>query len=116
MYIDIHSFEMCDHYVPCSFEVDDEIAGAISTLNKKGFHTAFCCAGHASEECFSSCAYIQFEFGGITPEILPEGWIWEEDGQMEYVYSSDTKEGLAEEIKRVMRELLIWAQQLPEVY
>ena len=44
-YIDLETFEIIDRVIPI-FEVDEAIAEAILLLNKKGYKTLFCCAGH----------------------------------------------------------------------
>ena len=44
-YIDKTTFEIVDNV----FEVDEDIALAISILNKKGYYTKFCCSGHAKD-------------------------------------------------------------------
>lgn len=93
-------------------EVDDLIAPTIQMLNNKGYVTTACCSGHNEE--FSRYAYIQYDFGGITPEVLPEKWYWTDNGQqMEYAY--DTAIGLnrLEEIEQVMSGLYCWACKLP---
>ena len=92
-------------------EVDDHIGPAIIELNRKGYRTAFSCSGHANSGHSPEIAYIQFEFGGITPEILPDGWNWAFDGQMEYRYEVATDE----EISATMKALALWAAALPDV-
>lgn len=110
MYIRTDTFEM--NYSPSDncFEVDDLIAPAISTLNQKGYRTAFCCSGHAERPHNPELAYIAFEFGGITPETLPDGWYWAFDGQMEHRYDTITLETVAS----VMSALSIWTESLPD--
>lgn len=44
-YIDNKTFDIIDNV----FEVDEDIAEAISILNKKGYYTKFCCSGHVKE-------------------------------------------------------------------
>jgi len=41
-YINKNTFEIIDDI----FEVDEDIAETISVLNKKGYHTLYCCSGH----------------------------------------------------------------------
>ena len=51
-FIDSESFEL----IPDSkiIEVDDDIAEAISILNKKGYKTEYCCSGHISSNEYYS--------------------------------------------------------------
>lgn len=41
-------------------EIDDDILETIRTLNKKGYVTEYCCAGHVSEKDISPEIYIYF--------------------------------------------------------
>ena len=44
-YINSKTFEIIDDV----FEVDEDIAEAISILNKKGYYTKYCCSGHVKD-------------------------------------------------------------------
>lgn len=44
-YINNKTFEIVDDV----FEVDEDIAQTISVLNKKGYHTKYCCSGHVKD-------------------------------------------------------------------
>ncbi len=44
-YINSETFEVIDNV----FEVDENIAETISILNKKGYHTKYCCSGHIKD-------------------------------------------------------------------
>ena len=85
-FIDINTFEIKDNY----FEVDDNIAEAISLLNKKGYKTRNCCEGHlfleefavggdetVDDEWETNCeveeGYIEFD-SSITITSVPNGW------------------------------------------
>ena len=114
MYMNEKTFELSTEPIEHGVQIDDLIAPTIQTLNLKGYRTAWCCSGHA-EKGFGS-AYIQFEFGEITPEELPDGWYWEEDGHMQYQYVSFSPNDLTQEISEVMNELLKWAESLPSTY
>ena len=94
-------------------ELDDPIADAIAVLNRKGYRTAFCCSGHAGTRYMPVVAYIQYEFGCITPEHLPAGWEYIKDGHMEYVYTSFGV-ALEGEIAANMKSLATWAKELPD--
>lgn len=86
-FIDINTFEIKDNY----FEVDDNIAEAISLLNKKGYTTKNCCEGHLFLEEFvvgsdetiddeweTNCeveeGYVEF-VASITLPSIPDGWV-----------------------------------------
>lgn len=112
MYIRSDTFELSSCKTDDCFEVDDAIAEIIVVLNRKGYRTAFCCSGHPDAGHDPEVAYIQFEFGGITPETLPDGWYWESDGQMEYVYDTADPKALEKTIIKVMKNLLMWAYDL----
>ncbi len=49
-YISNEKFEIIEN--PTFFEVDEEIAETISILNKKGYKTRYCCAGHIEDSCY----------------------------------------------------------------
>lgn len=92
------------------FSVDDLIAPTIALLNQKGFITSACCSGHTDKGY--SIAYIQFGFGEMTPEYLPSGWYWADNGQqIEYKYDTLTQS----QIESVMSMLTVWAKTLPSV-
>lgn len=120
MYMNTQTYELksvldCSD-VPTNFCVlDDAIAPAIRLLNVHGYTTAFCCAGHFNESYLPPIAYIQFAFGGITPEQLPDGWIYAHDGQMEHVFAARSPESFNEELSTTMDLLATWAQRLPFV-
>lgn len=71
-------------------EIDDNFALSISTLNKKGYFTTYCCAGHLHHPH----TYIAFRNGVILPNLPKEfsydrdnhpniNWVrWEEDGTL----------------------------------
>lgn len=44
-YIDKNTFEIVDNV----FEIDEDIALTISILNKKEYHTLYCCSGHVKD-------------------------------------------------------------------
>lgn len=94
-------------------EIDKAILPAITLLNEKGYATSACCSGHADSGHNPEIAYIQFGFGEITPETLPDGWIWVANDQMEYTYSSVDTNELDKEIENVVNALFLWAKELP---
>ena len=114
MYMDEKTFELSTNPMEHGVQIDDLIAQTIQILNLKGYKTAWSCSGHVEKD-FNS-AYILFEFGEITPEELPAGWFWEEDGNMQYQYVSCTPDDLEKEITEVMRDLLNWVESLPSTF
>lgn len=56
-----------------AFELDNDIASAISKLNKKGFYTLYCCSGHKDG---SIEGYILFKNKDILDYLylLPISW------------------------------------------
>ena len=114
MYMDEKTFELSTKPLEHGVQIDDLMAQTIQTLNLKGYRTAWSCGGHVREDF--SRAYIAFEFGEITPEELPDGWFWEEDGNMQYEYVSCEPDALEKEISEVMKELVDWAESLPSTY
>ena len=114
MYMDEQTFELSINPMEHGVQIDDLIAPTIQILNLKGYKTAWSCSGHVREG-FNS-AYILFEFGEITPEELPAGWLWEEDGHMYYQYVSCTPDDLDREISEVMDDLFKWAESLPSTF
>lgn len=113
MYINKETFEITSSFDDGSFQVDDLIAELIQTLNIKGYRTAFCCSGHHDSGYIPERAYIEFQFGGITPEYLPDGWCWEHDGHMEFEYAASNEEDLRKEIFTTMDKAKQWADTLP---
>ena len=114
MYMDEKTFDLSAEPKGHWVQIDDLIAPTIQILNLKGYRTAWSCSGHVREGF--DRAYILFEFGEITPEELPAGWFWEEDGHMFYQYLSSSPDDLNREISEVMSELLKWAESLPSTF
>ncbi|MBQ3321216.1 MAG: hypothetical protein IJH05_00030 [Firmicutes bacterium] len=76
--MNMNTFELYGSNREDLIEIDDLIAPTIQLLNRKNYITSASCSGHAERE--PSNGYIQFDFGEMTPEILPKGWYWEADG------------------------------------
>ena len=115
IYFNKDTFELCGEPEEGCIYVDTPIAEAIKVLNTKGYITSACCCGHA-DMLPDECAYIQFDFGEITPETLPAGWFWTDNGQqMEYEYMSQDADRFNIEKIEVMNALLSWAKTLPDV-
>jgi len=95
-------------------KVDDLIAPTIQLLNQKNYITAGCCSGHAE---YNPCeGYIQYDFGEMTPETLPDGWFWKEDGGMFFECGSKSYEEQERRIGEIMDALYKWAQGLPDAH
>ena len=115
--MDISTYEVQEDPFQGAIEIDALIYPAIQELNRKGYITSACCCGHEKDFLLgdSCCAYIQFDFGEITPENLPDGWHWIDHGQqMEYEYSRQDGAGIQQEINMVMSRLAVWAAELPD--
>lgn len=71
--INSKTFEIMDDY----FEVDDDIANSISLLNKKGYHTLFCCSGHLKDPRLYEKYHVEKkDFDG---DILNDSYVVYED-------------------------------------
>lgn len=114
MYMNIRSFELLDHPERGYVKVDDLIAPAIRLLNLKNYITSACCSGHS--RLVPEYAYIQYDFGEMTPERLPDGWFWDGDGQMYFEYLSQPGPEREQEIRKTMNALYEWAQDLPDAH
>ncbi len=114
MYMDPKTYELQLNKTQGLVEVDDLIAPAIQLLNQKNYITSACCSGHAGD--LPVIGYIQFDFGEMTPETLPNGWYWDGDGLMYYDYISHTVQVQEQEIRDTMRKLYEWAQSLPDAH
>lgn len=117
VYLDLSTNEVYESPSFGCIEIDALICPAIQDLNRKGYITSACCCGHDEDLRYmeSNHAYIQFDFGGITPEHLPLGWYWTDNGQqMEYEYQSQEEKALHMEIISVIDRLKAWAAKLPD--
>lgn len=122
-------------------EIDEHISLAIQILNKKGYKTEFCCSGHLSKHEFytdvqnmrtneisrgakitnlNDFAYIQF-VESYNFNSTPKRFVLEKayDGDLRkltYHFKSgvDTLSRLVE-IMETMKELTIWAYELPNL-
>lgn len=101
--------EECGEYIEEFLTIDGEIAPTISVLNKKGWKTLFCCAGHDGD----SSAYIYFKSNKYLKyiAILPKGWKLD---VIDYTQRKDfiirSKHGCYDSF-----ELYEWAQRLPKI-
>ena len=112
VYMNKTTYEILDKPGKDTFLVDAIIAPTIQVINQKGYRTSACCSGHADKGY--KIAYVQFGFGELTPEAIPSGWYWAEDGLMEYEYTSECATDFEQEITNTMSALLTWAESLPD--
>jgi hypothetical protein len=107
-------------------EIDENFIEAIILLNKKGYYTMFCCAGHPNPKDVHS-AYIMFEDGSILP-YLPKGYLYDKDLTPNINYENSWDKGygvriyfknddlpkLQKEILESAINVLDWAISLPD--
>ena len=132
------TFDIChndQHIVPDGyFEIDEAIAPAIQVLNRKGYLTKMCCAGHSLVDWLvwdgnghwgvkvAPYSYITFKEGIFLPD-LPPGFVGEDDGDDSRTNLTITKRyrnfdkdifGRSRDILETMERLYKWALGLPE--
>ncbi len=93
-------------------EIDDDIVEAISTLNKKGYITDYCCSGHID----SPIIYIKFS-QRINLDIIPYtiGRFWKyvpSTKVLSYTCRGDIN-NLKNELLEKQAELKKWVDSLP---
>lgn len=97
-------------------ELDELIAPTIIKLNKKGYHTQYCCSGHWYSE--HSTPYIYFH-KDCEPPTCPESFSFEDTPddtgkviRAKYVSSGSIKYDFVIEVNK---QLLQWAEALPDI-
>jgi hypothetical protein len=99
------------------FFVDDLMALPIQVLNRKGYITEYCCAGHPFEGCMS---YIMFNEGVTSLPPLPDGFNKEVSISDKlvirkyYKYDGVDVYGIMPVIVETMRQLYEWTLSLSE--
>ena len=114
------------------FELDDNIAEDIMTLNRLGYITTFTCSGHLEQfdklgiDCYSMGTYISFnniariqlsnEFG----YNIPNNWIYDDRDKQLIIrrhYTQDEVDLLTKEqlLELTWSELHNWVESLPMV-
>jgi hypothetical protein len=109
-------------------QIDDEIAEEIITLNKKGYKTFTCCAGHNTPDSFYG--YIFFENRLPRKYGEPDGWgrdcdILDDDDEQKYwkqskrtiryfMWHSVGKEK-QDHIDHCLKSLKEWVNNLPDL-
>ena len=74
----VNNFQHCPKF-SCTgqvIDVDELMLPIIIELNKKGYYTEYCCAGHYYDKAPNS--YILFQ-EGISIPSLPSGYIYDKD-------------------------------------
>ncbi|MBZ9622990.1 hypothetical protein G9F71_008990 [Clostridium sp. FP2] len=104
------------------FEVDEFLAPIISTLNKKGYKTEYCCSGHLNDIDFggfntpNADCYIIFKKNYSILDNLPSGFLVEtninRDNKAITIRKYYTKENRFYEIMDTMKELYEWVNSI----
>lgn len=92
-------------------ELDELIAPTIIELNKKGYLTKFCCAGHWYKKY--NAPYIYFLGEEFTPEIMPEYFHLEENDTIRSRFESKDDKERYDYVININNELYKWARELP---
>lgn len=111
--------------------IDKDIVRHIQSLNKKGYITTFCCAGHLDGGCATE-AYVVFNNHNnyIDVDTLPDSWYFDEDTTQDLVIRAKlhgekfpyTEDVISEadivtwfdEHFTVLDELMDWISTLPQ--
>jgi hypothetical protein len=136
--MDFNDVSIVGHCKHCKYTVyfiliDEKLSEIISTLNKKGYYTEFCCEGHFNKDengdIFYDDAYIMFSEEGtmrleyfMDYNALPEGWyIDKEDKRLIFRANIDNeiRENIPlEEIVKLMdkkiEEMRKFVENLPD--
>ena len=94
-------------------EIDELMVPVIKTLNEKGYCTEYCCSGHYGDGYTNT--YIKFSEWVELPEELPDGFVYEERGNVirkNYVDNLHPNEKYIE-ILNATKDLIEWADNLP---
>ena len=95
-------------------EIDELMIPVIKTLNEKGYCTEYCCSGHYGDGYTNT--YIKFSEWVELPEELPDGFVYEEQGNVirkNYVDNLHPNEKYIE-ILNTTKDLIEWADNLPD--
>ena len=94
-------------------EIDELMIPVIKTLNEKGYCTEYCCSGHYGDGYTNT--YIKFSEWVELPEELPDGFVYEERGNVirkNYVDNLHPNEKYIE-ILNTANDPIEWADNLP---
>ena len=95
-------------------EIDELMIPVIKTLNEKGYCTEYCCSGHYGDGYTNT--YIKFSEWVELPEELPDGFVYEERGNVirkNYLDNLHPNEKYIE-ILNTAKDLIEWADNLPD--
>ncbi len=95
-------------------EIDELMIPVIKTLNEKGYCTEYCCSGHYGDGYTNT--YIKFSEWVELPEELPDGFVYEERGNVirkNYVDNLHPNQKYIE-ILNTTKDLIEWADNLPD--
>ena len=95
-------------------EIDELMIPVIKTLNEKGYCTEYCCSGHYGDGYTNT--YIKFSEWVELPEELPDGFVYEEQGNVirkNYVDNLHPNQKYIE-ILNTTKDLIEWADNLPD--
>ena len=95
-------------------EIDELMIPVIKTLNEKGYCTEYCCSGHYGDGYTNT--YIKFSEWVELPEELPDGFVYEERGNVirkNYVDNLHPNQKYIE-ILNTAKDLIEWADNLPD--
>ena len=95
-------------------EIDELMIPVIKTLNEKGYCTEYCCSGHYGDDYTNT--YIKFSEWVELPEELPDGFVYEERGNVirkNYVDNLHPNQKYIE-ILNTTKDLIEWADNLPD--
>lgn len=104
----------CDSYPYSLIQIDTKILPVIRELNKKGYYTLACCAGHFVEpDYIRRGIYILFKESYIFNLPVPKGWKYTAEGSMHFDIKEDADKEEFEAIRnKETNELLSWAEGL----
>ena len=106
-------------------EIDKDICDAIEILNKKGYKTYRCCAGHDKKKSF--CGYVYFQNELDHKYGKPIGWFYDEELDkvqhfdemtnkiIRYNFDKD-EQNKQEVVDRMMKNLKIWVDGLEDLH
>ena len=95
-------------------EIDELMIPVVKTLNEKGYCTEYCCSGHYGDGYTNT--YIKFSEWVELPEELPDGFVYEERGNVirkNYVDNLHPNQKYIE-ILNTTKDLIEWADNLPD--